>query len=465
MKVFTTGQAARELGVSAYTIRRLCAAGKMKHSRIGKGQRLMIPAEEVERLQEEGMPSLPAELASEGPTSSAIAGSAGSVTPPDPAFRHDLFREPSEELAESREQVVALQQDVEKAGLEQQLTEYADQAEDRERERQDREDERDRKQQQRWEADRQEKRNITAAQERRKFESEWLNFAVGRLPYDARQELSIQLADEVQEALGRTAPDRPESFTRRLVVNAVDKVLRPWRKAQDRLQQQESHKQAIDSKVRWVSISGATRDELRDAEDSAREALEALPSGATDHQMTRAVEQATKEIRDDVATRQREENATRDRKHRIDIFLIGQIMHEALKDASFAEKNEAGAAVRAALEELPELTDKAMKAAQEPILDEFREIIEEQRAKEERKRRKQQAGWNADRIFSGLASYLHRKYGYDSRSDATADAKELERVHRKDLIKDYVNEHFTTEQEMRDCLDEHAEEWLGDEEE
>ena len=54
MKVYTTGQAARVLGVSSYIIRRLCETGQIKAQHTGK--RWLIPAAEVERLQEEGIP-------------------------------------------------------------------------------------------------------------------------------------------------------------------------------------------------------------------------------------------------------------------------------------------------------------------------------------------------------------------------------------------------------------------------
>ena len=55
---YRTGQAAKQLGVSSYHVRRLCEAGEMA-AELSAGQQWKIPVTEIERLKQEGVPPVP----------------------------------------------------------------------------------------------------------------------------------------------------------------------------------------------------------------------------------------------------------------------------------------------------------------------------------------------------------------------------------------------------------------------
>ena len=55
---YRTGQAAKQLGVSSYQVRRLCEAGEMA-AETSAGQQWKIPGVEVARLRREGVPQVP----------------------------------------------------------------------------------------------------------------------------------------------------------------------------------------------------------------------------------------------------------------------------------------------------------------------------------------------------------------------------------------------------------------------
>src|SRR5215469_3595737 len=87
---YRTGQVAKVLGVSSYTIRRLADSGLIEASYSGHQWR--IPASEVDRLLKEGIPDLPA---AEIPPEAA-----NSTKPP-----NGLLAEPSETVVAAAERV------------------------------------------------------------------------------------------------------------------------------------------------------------------------------------------------------------------------------------------------------------------------------------------------------------------------------------------------------------------------
>ena len=55
---YRSGQAAKQLGVSSYHVRRLCEVGEIT-AELTTGQQWRIPGSEIARLRREGVPDIP----------------------------------------------------------------------------------------------------------------------------------------------------------------------------------------------------------------------------------------------------------------------------------------------------------------------------------------------------------------------------------------------------------------------
>jgi DNA-binding transcriptional MerR regulator len=108
---YRTGAVAKMLGTSPHRIRALARAGVIESSRRENGF-LYVPNRELERLQAEGLPPLPA--SAEFSEEAASDDEEGPGIPAESTRRlrnrHDeLYSEPSPELAKSKETVIKLE--------------------------------------------------------------------------------------------------------------------------------------------------------------------------------------------------------------------------------------------------------------------------------------------------------------------------------------------------------------------
>src|SRR5689334_2491130 len=123
----SSGKAARELGVTADAVRRLCDAGAI-HAETTPGGQWRIPTEEIERLKDEGLPPVPKPMPGQSrratPNESRTIAP-GAVPPPHtgPAI---LLAEPSEETIAAADEVVRLENEVRALGLKRQREEALD---------------------------------------------------------------------------------------------------------------------------------------------------------------------------------------------------------------------------------------------------------------------------------------------------------------------------------------------------
>src|ERR1035441_3874367 len=92
---YRSGQAAKQLGVSSYHIRRLCEVGEIT-AEITAGQQWRIPESEIARLRKEGIPDVPVE--SEDGADDSTHTSYREADPDEPP--EGLLAAPSEELIE-----------------------------------------------------------------------------------------------------------------------------------------------------------------------------------------------------------------------------------------------------------------------------------------------------------------------------------------------------------------------------
>ena len=212
---FSTGQVARQLGTTLANVRALCDAHAIK-AETTPGGHLRVAAAEVERLKRDGLPPLPRPLPTElGP----LAGN-GKV----PRGNSPLLAAPSEEVIDSAEEVVRLENEVKSLGLRKQKEEKLDWF----REREEREAAWEAQQ---LEAEQRRQTEIAAEQRRQVWKTYWTGYALRRIPSSAPESVRLDVYQVVEETLTDLEPTQPDSLTRRLVDAAVDRALTPWRTA------------------------------------------------------------------------------------------------------------------------------------------------------------------------------------------------------------------------------------------
>ncbi|MGB9454975.1 MAG: hypothetical protein WCB12_02965 [Bryobacteraceae bacterium] len=210
---FSTGQVARQLGTTLANVRALCDAHAIK-AETTPGGHLRVAAAEVERLKRDGLPPLPRPL----PTESGPLARNGKV----PRGNSPLLAAPSEEVIDSAEAVVRLENEVKSLGLRKQKEEQLDWF----REREEREAAREAQQ---LEAEQRRQTEIAAEQRRQPWRMRWLEYALNSIPSNAPQSVRLDVYQAVDDTLTNFEPTQPDSLTRRLVGAAVDRALAPWR--------------------------------------------------------------------------------------------------------------------------------------------------------------------------------------------------------------------------------------------
>ena len=212
---YSTGQVARQLGTTLATIRVLCE-NRVIAAETTPGGHWRVPASEVERLKRDGLPPIPRPL----PTESAPPARNG--TDGHHGFNPELLAEPSEEVVSASDQVAITRSMLEKRKIDREIEETEDWCRERQRRQADAE-----------EAERRSTEAQQAEQRRLLWMQEWTQYALDSLPYDARQEVEMEVHTTVQEALSVLQPSQPEAITRRLVDAAVHRGLGPWTRKQE----------------------------------------------------------------------------------------------------------------------------------------------------------------------------------------------------------------------------------------
>jgi hypothetical protein len=216
---YRTGQIARLLHVSSFRIRRLAETGLIEADYSGKQWR--IPGRELERLQKEGVPEIPAntgESQSPPPRPKSASGHPG------------LLGAPSPDLIKSAETVLATENLVKKLKLEQELAQTQEWFDKRQQEEAERlaEVEQARREQQEAEmriAEKMERESL-----RRKWFEDWQQFAMNLVPWEFRDQTENEIYDAVSQVFTKLEPAENRVITERLVRNAVETVLAPLRK-------------------------------------------------------------------------------------------------------------------------------------------------------------------------------------------------------------------------------------------
>src|SRR5579871_2550671 len=347
-RYWRTAQAAAELGIPPRHMRRLCEANLVEAERTEGGQ-WRIPMQEVNRLKKDGVPPVPVGAEPEPKARQAVQnGRTELLAPPTNAAASAV-----EEVVISDAELKVRRNKLDKLKLKREATELGDYF--RERRRRDAEEE--------------EERRLAAqqaAQRRQEWRDEWISYAQQQRPWDVPESIEIEIVDEVERVLERLDPTRDYGVVRGQVDAAVKRALEPWARTKEikeaiatvlfraeidcrmmeepewRARAQEAaggaierlrqgadrsgmegagdaavqpivkecqHKKKcrdITERALW-SLDGPTSDEREDAMDAVREALEALPIGASDRQFDQTRDAALASIRARITTRRDDE--------------------------------------------------------------------------------------------------------------------------------------------------------------
>ena len=294
---FRTGQLARVLGVSSYQIRRLAETGLIEAEYSGKQWR--IPARELERLQRDGVPEIPANT---GATQSPP------TRPKSPSGHPALFAEPSEQVIEAAEEVVVLENEVKGLGLRRQKEEALDWFREREAEKEERLAAQDQAELERAEAERR-------RQARAERDSRWLEYALNSVPHEARSEVETELYEEARAALSQVRLGESDAVLERIVDALAARVLRPWTRRQEIRKAVQEASDSLPYQLRGLSWS-PTQWDVR-AREAAAAAIGELRLDATYGEM---VTTAIGAVRPIIAEYEAQEAAEADQKMRQDIL-------------------------------------------------------------------------------------------------------------------------------------------------
>jgi hypothetical protein len=192
---YRVGQTAKELGASSYKIRRLAESGLIPDAEFS-GAQWHIPVVAVERMKSEGIPPLPKVVDTDNE---------GAHPAPNPKERTPttLLADPSlemiavaEEAEMSGRQLTVAKNKLEQNKVRREQTEIEDYFTDRQKRLQEQEAKENRRYEEELEADARRRHKEAAAEKRQAFFSHWLEYALQRKPYNAPNELQIDIHAE-----------------------------------------------------------------------------------------------------------------------------------------------------------------------------------------------------------------------------------------------------------------------------
>ena len=177
-------------------------------------------------MQREGLPPLPA--MEEDGLRTARSSQRGNKPETE-----GLLAPPSEDLIADAEDLERQKLKLQKLGVRRQIEQEMDFSRGRDQEEEDREDQRQLRLQEQRHRQRRQQAQLLDQQERERWQSQWTEYALRSLPYDAPEEMKLQVHKQVIETLARLNPTESRTVVRQLVDAATEKGLRPWKRQQE----------------------------------------------------------------------------------------------------------------------------------------------------------------------------------------------------------------------------------------
>ena len=268
---FSTGQAARQLGITQDRVRQLCEAGAVT-AEITNGGQWRIAKPEIDRLKRDGLPPVPRPLP--GDSVRRTKSSNGLLAPPSPA------------VVSAAEDLAITENLLRQRRLELELAQVEDEFDEREQAETEHWEERERAEQARMAEE-------EAERLRRKRDDRWLGYALRCVPAGAEGE-EVKIHAAVRAALAGMDVTASDGVVRPVVDGIVARSLKPWRRRQqaDELASDAITSLPFDAKG-WSW--NPTTWEIR-AKAAAREAVLALGDSAGAAEMKIAAERAVRNI-------------------------------------------------------------------------------------------------------------------------------------------------------------------------
>ncbi len=438
---YRTGQAAKQLEVSSYQIRRLCECGLID-AELTSGKQWRIPASEVIRLKREGVPPIP-QLLQEPMESVPIPipyqPNGHAVRPEDPEDDdpEDLYGPPSEDVVRSAEDVTITENLLKKRKLERDFEEVEDFFREREQKRQAE-----------LAAARKQAVEVQSQKRRREWRDEWITYGLNSAPWGTPKEAEILIHEAIEDALSKLDPDQPVHLVRRLVDGAVEKGLAPWRQAESR----EKALEAALDRLPWAAkYMPDFADLKRLALNFAAEALDRLKPDATDWEMRESAKQAVQPVLHECEHREACQRVL------ASISLPGATSEE-LQDATDATREAlAELQVGASQRQLEKARDTALVPIQR-TLGEREERRQKQRQRETRRFGAElRVGFYLDHIKTYIEEEFEFAGGY---SELGKEADRLREPIRKSLVDELTENPDMTASQIREYVEELVEELL-----
>lgn len=213
---YSSGQAARELGVTQAKIRALCES-EVIDSTLTAGGQYRIRRDELERLKRDGLPPIPRPLPDPEcprPVSRTLRPSHDEV---------NFSPEPSEAVINAAETVACLEHEVKAVELQKQKGEGLDWFRERETRAAAEKSDRD-------EVERLRRSQEEAVLERERWSAKWAECGLRSVPADVPRAYLLEVHRRIEETLQRLNVTQPDSITRDLIHAAVEGALEPWNK-------------------------------------------------------------------------------------------------------------------------------------------------------------------------------------------------------------------------------------------
>jgi len=413
---YSTGQVARQLGITLATVRLLCENGVIAAETTPGGQ-WRVPASEVERLERDGLPPIPRPL----PIESAPLAMNGTAQHHGPS---ESPPKPSAEVLSAEDLVAITRSLLEKRRIEREIEEN----EDWFRDRQHRQAEAEAAERQRTEA-------MQAEQRRLLWVQVWMQYALNSVPYDARREVEMEVHAAVQQALSVLQPSQPEAITRRLVDAAVHRALGPW----TRKQEIERALKAGMNRLPWDIRCGSEYAPLKQrAWETAVAAVGKVREGASYNEMETVTVQAVQPM----IREYQQQQACQRRVGRLYIFGATREEQEAAREA-----------VRKALAALPIGAEpKQLEKVEEVAIAPYKAAVaarkEQARLESEKQAQRHAAAGKADLQLDHIARYLEDEYDGEY-WEMRREADRLRPLIREALIEELLENSAMSADEIR----------------
>jgi excisionase family DNA binding protein len=338
----STGRAAKVLGVSADSVRRLCQARQIEGAVLTPGGQWRIPTDEVARLREEGVPPVPAPLPARN-SRLAEASPAGDNDREVSGGRDYLLADPSEETIAAADTVVRLESEVRALELRKQKEQALDWFRQRAADAEGQEAEQE-------EAEAQAAEEEQQRGQRRYLVDRWLSYGLSHVPDEAAGAIEVKLLIEIKNLVAHIGPDECDDGTiRRMVDGVVTGVLRPWNRRKEIERVIENAVGDLPWGARGISTPTRWEDS---AAGAARVAVERLRPDASTHEIEVAAVGAVEVVAAEYAA-SKAAAADAEMRDRLLMWLPWE-----LRDFSDRDREIATQAVRDAFAALPEGTPR-----------------------------------------------------------------------------------------------------------